>query len=153
MSLRKRRGADDIRGRGLQRQLLAHLEQPLEAAGAVGERALLLNRHLRRRKLPLQLVVFDFGAPQADIAVPQVADAGEAAGGRALDLGEDAEGHRFEDRDAFARVDLCRDEQHMTQHHRDEEIARPLTEIQDGHKNGAPERVALHVQGGPFRCA
>ena len=57
-------------------------EQPLQAAGAIGERALLLQRDLRARQLALQRVVLDLEMAQADVAAPQVANAGDAAGQR-----------------------------------------------------------------------
>ena len=75
--------ADDLGGGGLQLELVAQLEQPLQAAAAIGQRALLLQLDLRRRQLLLQLVVLLLDMAQADVSAPHAAHARDAADTRA----------------------------------------------------------------------
>src|SRR5262249_29693157 len=82
--IRRRRGADDLRGRRLQVDALAQLEQLAESRRAIRQRALLLRGDLDRRDLPLQLVVLDLEIAQPDVAVPDVANARYAARQAAL---------------------------------------------------------------------
>ena len=94
-------GADDLGGRRLQVRAVAQLEQLLEPARAVGQRALLLQ--LRSAPSPssrLQRVVLRLDAAAGRRSRSRRAGRRDAAGHAALHLGEDAEGDRLEHRHA-----------------------------------------------------
>ena len=57
----------------LQVRTVAEVEQTLEAARPIGQRALLLHRDLRRVELTEQLLVLALDVPQAGVVVPDVA--------------------------------------------------------------------------------
>src|SRR5207302_8662651 len=82
--VRRGRRADDLRGRRLELDALPELEQLLESGRAIGQRALLLRRDLDRGELTLQVVVLRFEIAQADVAAPDLPDAGQAAREAAL---------------------------------------------------------------------
>ena len=58
--IRRGAGGDDLGRRRLQLRVIAQLEQMLEAAAAIGQRALLLQLDLRLGELPLELLVLRF---------------------------------------------------------------------------------------------
>ena len=131
--IRRRRAGDDLGRGGFQRRLIAQLEQTLEPAAAVGLRALPLQIDQRRVELPLQRRRSPREMTKIDVAGPDPADARGAGRHDALDFGHDAERRRFEQRHAGARVHLGRDEQDVTEHHRDEQVTGALSKVQDGH--------------------
>jgi hypothetical protein len=134
-------GGDDLGGDRLQVRSVAKREQLLETARTIGERALLLKGDLRLSELPDERFVLALDVPQAGVASPDLPHRGEAGGNRALDLGEHAEGHRLEDRDAGARIHLRGDQQNVPQHDAEEQITGPLTDIQQ--RQGLFQRLLI----------
>ena len=118
--------------------MIAQLEQLLQPARAIGQRALLLHRNLHLGELALQILVLRFHVTQADVAAPHTPHARDAARQRPLHLGEDAEGHRLEHRHAGARVHLRGDQQHVPEDDTEEQEAGALTDIYESHNCRRP---------------
>src|SRR5439155_10860595 len=124
---------DDVRGNGAQVRSISQFEQLLETARAVAKRALLLQLNLDVGKPAFQLPVLCLHLPQAHVAVPHVTDAGDAARDAALNLGEQPERDRLEDRHAATRVDLRGNKDNVPQHYRQEQVSGTEADIDNGH--------------------
>ena len=97
----RRAGRDDLGGGGLQIRPIAKVEQLLEGAAAIGERALLLQRRPAPPRADGASSSFvRLHVPQPDVAAPHAAHRRRSRRNAALDFGEHAEGHRLEDRHA-----------------------------------------------------
>ena len=146
--VRRRRTGDDVRGNRAQVRSISQIEQLLEAARAVAKRTLLLQLNLDVGEPAFQLLVLHLHPPQAYVAVPHVADAADAARDAALDLGEQPERHRLEDRHAALRVDLRGNEDDVRQHDRQEQGAGTEADIEDRHGSDGRHEDTTPRRGG-----
>ena len=131
--VRRRGRADDLGGGRRHRQVVAQLEQFLQAARPVRQRPLLLPVDLRRGELTLQRIVLGLDVAEVHVAAPRGANARDARRHAALHLREDPERDLLEDRHARPRVHLGGDEQDVSQNHREEQVAGTLMDVGQRH--------------------
>src|SRR5580765_7761560 len=131
----RRARRDDLGGRRLEIRAIPKLEERLESARSIGERAPFLELNLHLVELAPEGGVFRIDVAQADVVVPDVPEPGDAGRTAALHLGKQAEGHRFQHGHAASGIDLRRNENDVTEHHCEEQIAGSLTNVGESHAN------------------
>ena len=112
------------------------VEQPRELGAALRKRALLLQPDLRVGELLAQALVFGAHAAQVHVPAPQRAHGIHGAGPAALQLGDQAEGHRLQHGHARLRRDLCRDQDDVRdddEHEQDGTATPPM--LEHGHRH------------------
>ena len=126
---RIRVSGNHLRGKRRRRYGAAQVQQLLQLRRPRRQGALLLQANLELRDLLPQRFVLRPNAAQVHVVPPPIAHAVHDARGALLNAGERAERDRLQDPHARFRLHLCRDQDHVANRDRQEQVPGALANI------------------------